>query len=302
MPVELRKRKAPPPAPEPPAKKATKAKTTKAAAEPKGAAAKVKETVKEVATKVTKAAAAAATTNGKAKKPEVGDIISLDGFGGEVETNDGKKTTLKALVEESKAGVVIFTYPKANTGGCTTQVCAFRDNYASLSTESGLAIYGLSTDSTTANTNFKTKQSLPYPLLCDPAATLIGAIGFKKSPKGTTRGVFVVDKSGKVLAVEPGSPAGTVNVVKGVVEALKGGDAEVEKVEEKVEEKVKEGEEKKDAAAAEEEQANGKVEEGEDKKEENKEDNEKVEEAVTAESEEQKEEAKKEEEESKMEE
>lgn len=115
MPVELRKRKAPPPPPEPPAKKATKAKST---------ATKVKETVKETATKATKAAteaAAAATataTNGDAKKPEVGDIISLEGFGGEIETNDGTKTTLKTLVEESKAGVVLFTYPAASTGGC----------------------------------------------------------------------------------------------------------------------------------------------------------------------------------------
>jgi thioredoxin-dependent peroxiredoxin len=106
MPVELRKRKAPAPAPapEPPAKKQSKvAKTT----------AKVKAAVKGAAAKT-------ADTNGstKSKKPAVGDVISLDGFGGEVETNDGTKTSLKALVEESKAGVVLFTYPKASTPGC----------------------------------------------------------------------------------------------------------------------------------------------------------------------------------------
>ena len=84
-------------------------------------------------------------------------------------------------------------------------------------TATGLSIYGLSTDSPKANTTFKTKQNLPYPLLCDPAATLIGAIGFKKAPKGTTRGVFVVDKHGKVLAAEPGGPAATVDVVRGLV-------------------------------------------------------------------------------------
>ena len=38
-------------------------------------------------------------------------------------------------------------------------------------------------------------------------------------PKGTTRGVFVVDKTGKVLAAEGGSPDGTVAVVKKLVEA-----------------------------------------------------------------------------------
>lgn len=53
-------------------------------------------------------------------KVAVGDTITLDSFGGEVETNDGEKTTLKALVEKSGSGVVLFTYPKASTPGCTS--------------------------------------------------------------------------------------------------------------------------------------------------------------------------------------
>ncbi|KAI5926984.1 thioredoxin-like protein [Camillea tinctor] len=210
MPVELRKRKAPAPAPEPPARKQNK--TTKAA--PK-AVPKAKEPAKEPA-KEKPAKSAAANGAPKAAKPVVGDTITLDGFGGEVETNDGTKTTLKALVDDSKAGVVLFTYPKASTPGCTNQVCLFRDSYEPL-TKDGLAIYGLSTDSPKANTAFKTKQNLPYPLLCDPSATLIDAIGLKKAPKGTTRGVFVVDKAGKVLVAEPGGPAATVEAVKKLV-------------------------------------------------------------------------------------
>lgn len=50
--------------------------------------------------------------------PKVGESITLDGFGGEIETNDETKVTLAKLVEESKAGVVLFTYPKASTPGC----------------------------------------------------------------------------------------------------------------------------------------------------------------------------------------
>ena len=78
---------------------------------------------------------------------------------------------------------------------------------------SGLSVYGLSTDSPKSNTTFATKQSLPYPLLCDPSAKLISAIGMKKSPKGTSRGVTVIDKTGKVLAWEQGGPQRTVDVV-----------------------------------------------------------------------------------------
>jgi peroxiredoxin Q/BCP len=223
MPVELRKRKAVEPAPAPPAKK--KNPVAKAAA-------KIKEAISSPkASKASKSNGAAAAP----KKVAVGDVITLEGFGGEIETNDGEKTTFKKLVDESKGGVVLFTYPKASTPGCeccysstifresliltglgTKQACLFRDSYAPL-TATGYSIFGLSTDSPKANTSFKEKQMLPYALLCDPKATLIAAIGLKKSPSGTQRGVFVVDKTGKVLAAEPGSPAGTVEVVEKLV-------------------------------------------------------------------------------------
>jgi peroxiredoxin Q/BCP len=112
MPVELRKRKAPqpPPAPAPAAKKASKpAKAKKAAPAAK----------KEVEKKPAAAAAAADADAAPAgKKVAVGDVIDIDGFGGEIQTNDGDKTTLKELLEESASGVVLFTYPKASTPGC----------------------------------------------------------------------------------------------------------------------------------------------------------------------------------------
>lgn len=98
----------------------------------------------------------------------------------------------------------------------TKQACSFRDNHEYL-TSTGLAIYGLSADSPKANTTFQTKQNLPYPLLCDPSASLIGAIGLKKVPKGTTRGVFVVDKQGKVLICQSGGPDATVDAVQQLV-------------------------------------------------------------------------------------
>lgn len=52
----------------------------------------------------------------------VGETLALDGFGGEVEFNDGSKTTLKSLVDASNSGVVIFTYPRASTPGCKLSI------------------------------------------------------------------------------------------------------------------------------------------------------------------------------------
>ena len=97
--VELRKRKAPAEtAPQPPpVKKANSVKSS------------------------TSSKKGASSTNGvkaTANKVAAGDTITIDGFGGEIETNDGEKVTLKQLVDESKSGVVLFTYPKASTPGC----------------------------------------------------------------------------------------------------------------------------------------------------------------------------------------
>jgi len=227
MPVELRKRKAhqQPTETAPPAKK--KSTVAKAADKVKKA---IKGDKKSAATKAeskkaepkTVAAPAAPAAPKKADTVKLGkiapgDVIDLDGFGGEIETNDGEKTTLKKLVDESGSGVVLFTYPKASTPGCTTQVCLFRDSYEPL-TKDGLAIYGLSADSPKANTTFKTKQKLPYPLLCDKERTLIKAIGLGKAGGGTQRGVFVVDKEGNVKVAENGGPAATLERVKKLVE------------------------------------------------------------------------------------
>lgn len=253
MPVELRKRKAPAPPPEPPAKKPSKVAK---------AASKVKEAVKgkpEAKPKANGAGAAVAKASAPAKKLEVGDTVDLASFGGDVTTNDGETTTLAQLVQKSGSGVVLFTYPKASTPGCTTQACLFRDSYEPL-TAGGLAIYGLSKDSPKSNTTFKEKQKLPFPLLCDPSASLIGAIGLKKAPSGTQRGVFAVDKKGKVLLAEPGGPAATVDAVKKLVESesANGGAAEEEKTD-----KEEKKDEKTNGAAAEE----AKAEETEEKKE-----------------------------------
>lgn len=250
--VQLRKRPAPAaPSPQPTKKKAT-AKQSKA-----------KQALEN--------AAAGAEQDGAkpGPAPKTGDSIALSNFGGEVETLDGTKVTFAKLLEDSKNGVVLFTYPKASTPGCTrplsrltmsrgptnklipgtTQACLFRDSYTPL-TATGLSIYGLSTDSPKSNTTFKTKQNLPYALLCDPAGTLVEAIGMKKAPKGTTRGVFVVDKSGKVLAAEAGGPAATVEVVKGVTEKM-GGQSDAKPIEKAGERAVAaEGSEMEDEKAA----------------------------------------------------
>lgn len=99
--VELRKRKAPQsePAALPPLKKSY------------SSASKAKATLPEK-----KHSPANGSSSGT--KIAAADSVTLDGFGGEIETNDGEKTTLKNLIEDSKSGIILFTYPKASTPGC----------------------------------------------------------------------------------------------------------------------------------------------------------------------------------------
>lgn len=85
-------------------------------------------------------------------------------------------------------------------------------------------MYGLSQDSVKANLNFKTKNNLPYTLICDEKGNLVESLGFKRAWKSTRRGVIVIDKSGKVLTSMIGGPNATVEAVHPVLEALEAAD------------------------------------------------------------------------------
>ncbi|KAH6905064.1 thioredoxin-like protein [Coprinopsis sp. MPI-PUGE-AT-0042] len=80
-------------------------------------------------------------------------------------------------------GVVLFLVPKADTAGCTTQACAFRDSYP---------------DFTSRPVKWQTKKELPYPLISDPKRILIAALGASKGGK-TNRSHFIFEKGGKLL-------------------------------------------------------------------------------------------------------
>ncbi|RPB28527.1 alkyl hydroperoxide reductase/ thiol specific antioxidant/ Mal allergen, partial [Terfezia boudieri ATCC MYA-4762] len=122
---------------------------------------------------------------------KVGDTLPTDLA--EITLDDGTKTTFSALLDASEKGIVLFSYTKASTLGCTAQACALRDNYAQFK-DAGYLIYGLSGDSHTDNAKFKTKQNLGYPLLSDPTYVFHEALGIKSAKAGTVRSVIVVQK------------------------------------------------------------------------------------------------------------
>jgi peroxiredoxin Q/BCP len=104
--------------------------------------------------------------------------------------------------------VVVYFYPRANTPGCTTEACDFRDNLASLQ-GAGYVVLGVSPDPPAELAGFAADQSLPFPLLSDPDHKVLdewGAWGEKtlygKKTTGVIRSTFVVDEEGRILVAQ----------------------------------------------------------------------------------------------------
>jgi peroxiredoxin Q/BCP len=101
--------------------------------------------------------------------------------------------------------VVLYFYPKDDTPGCTTEACAFRDDYK-VYADAGVVILGVSPDSSKSHTKFKEKYHLPFTLLADEdhaVCALYGAWGPKKMMgreyDGVLRTTFLIGPDGKVI-------------------------------------------------------------------------------------------------------
>ena len=106
--------------------------------------------------------------------------------------------------------VGLYFYPKDDTPGCTTEACAFRDDY-SVYSAAGVVILGVSPDSSKSHTKFKEKFHLPFPLLADEdhaVCELYGAWGLKKFAGkeyyGVLRTTFVIAPDGMLVKVFEG--------------------------------------------------------------------------------------------------
>ncbi|MCF0186803.1 MAG: peroxiredoxin, partial [Bacteroidaceae bacterium] len=72
--------------------------------------------------------------------------------------------------------LVLYTYPKDNTSGCTAEACSLRDHKDELLAK-GFQIIGVSKDSAASHQKFIEKHELNFPLIADTDTTLLQAIG-----------------------------------------------------------------------------------------------------------------------------
>lgn len=119
-----------------------------------------------------------------------------------LQDQDGNTVTLKDFHGKK---LIIFAYPKADTPGCTTQACGFRDNYPIIETKNA-AVLGISPDTVDDLKKWHGKMGFPYALLADPEHTTLDAWGvwgersmYGKKFMGVTRSHWVIDEEGNLL-------------------------------------------------------------------------------------------------------
>src|SRR5260370_4427208 len=103
--------------------------------------------------------------------------------------------------------VVVYFYPKADTPGCTTEACEFRDAFPRFEGVDAV-IVGVSPDPPKALAKFKTKFGLPFTLLADTEHQVAEAYGvwkdksmYGKKYMGIERTTVVIGKDGKVKKI-----------------------------------------------------------------------------------------------------
>jgi peroxiredoxin Q/BCP len=121
-----------------------------------------------------------------------------------LETDGGEKFKLSSLKGKK---VVLYFYPKADTPGCTTEACDFRDRSKEFAKE-GAVVVGISPDEVKAQAKFKGKYELPFTLLADVdhgAAEKYGVWVEKsmygKKYMGVERTTVLIDAEGKIAKI-----------------------------------------------------------------------------------------------------
>jgi thioredoxin-dependent peroxiredoxin len=101
---------------------------------------------------------------------------------------------------------VLYFYPRADTPGCTTETCGFRDALAGYQ-KLGVPVFGISPDPVNDVTKFAEKFDVNFPLLADEDHAVAEKYGvwqeksmYGKKYMGVARTTFVI-RNGKIAQV-----------------------------------------------------------------------------------------------------
>ncbi|WP_259519615.1 thioredoxin-dependent thiol peroxidase [Halanaeroarchaeum sp. HSR-CO] len=106
--------------------------------------------------------------------------------------------------------VVVYFYPRADTPGCTTEACEFRDSWDEYA-EANVGVVGISDDPVKDLADFAGKYDLPFDLLSDEDGSVSARYDtygeknmFGNTFDGVFRNTYVVGPEGSIVATFEG--------------------------------------------------------------------------------------------------
>lgn len=100
--------------------------------------------------------------------------------------------------------VVVYFYPRADTPGCTTEACGFRDTWSTYE-ERDIAVLAISDDPVGDLAAFADEYNLPITLLSDESGEIASAYDsygeknmFGNTFDGVFRNTYVIDEKGTI--------------------------------------------------------------------------------------------------------
>lgn len=122
---------------------------------------------------------------------KIHEVLGIDQDGREIKASDyrGRK-------------IVLYSYPKANTSGCTAEACSLQAHKEKLAA-AGYEIIGVSKDKQTLQKKFSDAQGLQFPLIADTETKLLRELGCwgekvacGRKTIGILRTTFLVNENG----------------------------------------------------------------------------------------------------------
>jgi len=141
-----------------------------------------------------------------------------------LETHRGETLS---LADVDATYTVVYFYPRADTPGCTTEACGFRDAWDAFETADATVI-GISDDPVDDLADFAASYDLPFHLLSDPDGDVASAYDsygekhmFGNVFDGVFRNTYVIDATGTIVCAYEGvSPEGHATQITTDIAAL----------------------------------------------------------------------------------
>ena len=127
---------------------------------------------------------------------KIPEVLGTDQHGNEIKASQyrGRK-------------IILYSYPKANTSGCTAEACSLQAHKAELEAK-GYAIIGVSKDKQAAQAKFSEQHGLEFPLIADTETTLLQTLGCwgekvacGRRTIGTLRTTYLVNEEGVITHI-----------------------------------------------------------------------------------------------------